>query len=68
MKFVFVLRDVKTGSEREIVVEGDGEDQKNAARVVWDIGWTWTEPQQLAKATDLATIAALDKLLEALHG
>lgn len=51
---------------REIVVEGDGGNKKNAGRVIWESGWKWTEAQQLAKATDLATMEALDVLVEEL--
>ena len=64
VKYTFVLRDKKAKSEREIVVEGDGGNKKHAGRVIWESGWKWTEAQQLAKATDLATLDALDKLLE----
>ncbi|HEX8169992.1 MAG TPA: hypothetical protein VF824_05560 [Thermoanaerobaculia bacterium] len=60
----YVLRDTKKHTERTITVHGDGGNKKNAGRVLWDTGWTWTEPQQLAKATDLATLDALDALLQ----
>ena len=63
VKFTFVLRDKKAKTEREIVVEGDGGNKKHAGRVLWEAGWKWTEAQQLAKATDLATVDALDQLL-----
>ncbi len=63
VKFTFVLRDSKAKTEREIVVTGDGGNKKNAGRVIWESGWKWTEAQQLAKATDLATVDALDALL-----
>jgi hypothetical protein len=63
VKYTFVLRDKKAKSEREITVEGDGGNKKNAGRVLWEAGWKWTEAQQLAKATDLATVEALDRLL-----
>jgi hypothetical protein len=63
VKFTFVLRDKKAKTEREIVVEGDGGNKKHAGRVLWESGWKWTEAQQLAKATDLATVDALDQLL-----
>jgi hypothetical protein len=63
VKFTFVLRDHKKKTEREIVVEGDGGNKKHAGRVLWESGWKWTEAQQLAKATDLATVDALDQLL-----
>ncbi|HEX6161689.1 MAG TPA: hypothetical protein VF111_16045 [Thermoanaerobaculia bacterium] len=66
VKYTFVLRDAKKKSEREIVVEGDGGNKKHAGRVIWESGWKWTEAQQLAKATDLATVDALDLLLEEL--
>lgn len=64
VKLTYVLRDLKKKSEREIVVDGDGGNKKHAGRVIWDAGWKWTEAQQLAKATDLATLDALDKLLQ----
>lgn len=63
VKLTFVLRDTKAKTEREIVVTGDGGNKKNAGRVIWESGWKWTEAQQLAKATDLATVDALDALL-----
>jgi hypothetical protein len=63
VKYTFVLRDKKAKTEREIVVDGDGGNKKHAGRVIWESGWKWTEAQQLAKATDLATLDALDKLL-----
>lgn len=63
VKFTFVLRNAKAKTEREIVVTGDGGNKKNAGRVIWESGWKWTEAQQLAKATDLATVDALDALL-----
>lgn len=65
--FKFVLRDKKAKAEREIVVSGDGGNKKNAGRVLWESGWKWTEAQQLAKATDLATVDALDSLLAELE-
>lgn len=66
VKYAYVLRNSADKSEREIVVEGDGGNKKHAGRVLWDSGWKWTEAQQLAKATDIATIDALDKLIEEL--
>lgn len=63
VKLTYVLRDAKAKTEREIVVSGDGGNKKNAGRVLWEAGWKWTEAQQLAKATDLATVDALDALL-----
>lgn len=66
VKYTFVLHDRKASSQKEIVVEGDGGNKKHAGRVIWESGWKWTEAQQLAKATDLATLDALDKLLEEL--
>lgn len=64
VKYTFVLHDTKKKTAREIVVEGDGGNKKNAGRVIWESGWKWTEAQQLAKATDLATMEALDVLVE----
>ena len=64
VKLTYVLRDRKKKSERELVVDGDGGNKKHAGRVLWDVGWKWTEAQQLAKATDLATLDALNKLLQ----
>lgn len=66
VKLTYVLRDLKKKTEREIVVDGDGGNKKHAGRVIWDAGWKWTEAQQLAKATDVATLDALDKLLQSL--
>jgi hypothetical protein len=66
VKLTYVLRDARKKTEREIVVTGDGGNKKSAGRVLWDSGWKWTEAQQLAKATDLAELDALDKLLEEL--
>lgn len=63
VKYTFVLHDKKAKSEREIVLEAGGGNKKHAGRVIWESGWRWTEAQQLARATDLATIDALDQLL-----
>lgn len=63
VKYTFALHDVKAKTQREIVVEADGGNKKHAGRVIWESGWKWTEAQQLAKATDIATLEALDQLL-----
>lgn len=67
VKFVFILRDGKTGTGREIVVEGDSANRKKTGRVPWNPNWKGTIADRVGRMTDHATVEALDKLLDALR-